>query len=459
MSARAPSSPFRAELGATLRLAGPLALANLLQMAVYSSDVMFVSRLGEQALAASSLAVSIFALINWGMLGLTGAAAPLIAAEIGSRRHSVREVRRTLRMALWLSVFCAAVGMALCQLGEALMLATGQDPVIAGMAQHFLSILSIALLPMIMANVLRVFVSAMGKPVFATLITALAILVNVAGNYVLVFGHFGAPALGLTGSALSSLATSVVTLFAYVLAIQRDRRMRRCYIWGRFWRPEWKRLKEMVRLGIPIALTVMAEGGLFGSAAYLMGRIDVAQLAAHTIALQVAAIFFQIPYGIGQAATIRVGYHYGAGDAANAGRAGWAALCACMVSQVLAAAVMLLAPVLVLSAYVDVTDPANAELVAIATTFLLVAAAFQLFDGVQTVMAGALRGLQDTKWPMIIALSGYWLIGFVVAAWLGLATPLEGLGVWYGLMAGLVAVAAMLLWRWHGRERLGLTPA
>jgi len=327
------------------------------------------------------------------------------------------------------------------------------------MAQHFLSILSLALLPMIFSNVLRVFVSAMGRPVFATLITALAILVNVSGNYVLVFGHFGAPALGLTGSALSSLITSIITLLAYILAIRSDRRMRRCHIWGRFWRPEWKRLKEMVRLGIPIALTVMAEGGLFGSAAYLMGRIDVAQLAAHTIALQVAAIFFQIPYGIGQAATIRVGFHYGAGDAANAGRAGWAAFWAGMVCQVLSAAIMLFAPVLVLSAYVDVHDPANAGLVSIARTFLLVAAAFQLFDGVQTIMAGALRGLQDTKWPMIIALSGYWLVGFVIAAWLGLGTPLEGLGVWIGLMAGLVAVAVLLLWRWHKREDLGLTPA
>ncbi|MCW1402017.1 MATE family efflux transporter [Novosphingobium sp. MW5] len=450
---------MRAEIGATLRLAGPLALANLLQMAVYASDVIFVARLGQDALAASSLAVSIFMLVNWGLLGLTGAAAPLIAAELGHKAHSVREVRRTMRMALWLSALCAAVGMVVCQFGETIMLATGQDPMISAMAQQFLTILSFALLPMIVGNVLRTFVSTMGKPFFATLITALAIGVNVLGNFALVFGYFGFPALGLPGSALSSLITATVTLLAYLLVIQSDRRMRRTYIWGRFWRPEWKRLKTMVRLGIPIALTVMAEGGLFGSAAYLMGNIGAAQLAAHTIALQVAAAFFQIPYGIGQAATIRVGYHYGAGDRDGVRRAGLAVFGVCLIAQVFAIAAMLGAPRLIISAYVDPDLPENAAVVAFALQFLVIAAAFQMADGVQTVAAGALRGLQDTKWPMIIALAGYWLVGFVVAAWLGLWTPLAGIGVWTGLMAGLVVVALLLTWRWWRRERLGLVPA
>jgi MATE family multidrug resistance protein len=459
MTETAAPSPLRTEIGATLRLAGPLALANLLQMAVYASDVIFVARLGQDALAASSLAVSIFMLVNWGLLGLTGAAAPLIAAELGHKTHSVREVRRTMRMALWLSLLCAAVGMIVCQFGEVLMLATGQDPAISAAAQQFLTILSLALPFMIMSNVLRTFVSTMGRPIFATLITALAIGVNVLGNFALVFGKFGFPALGLPGSALSSLITAVITLLAYVIVIQTDRRMRRTYIWGRFWRPEWKRLKTMVRLGIPIALTVMAEGGLFGSAAYLMGNLGAAQLAAHTIALQIAAAFFQIPYGIGQAATIRVGYHYGAGDRQGIARAGIAVFGVCLIAQVIAIAAMVGAPRFIISAYVDPDAPANAAVVAFALQYLVIAAAFQLADGVQTVAAGALRGLQDTKWPMIIALAGYWLVGFVVAAWLGLWTPLAGIGVWIGLMAGLVVVAVLLTWRWWRRDALGLVRA
>lgn len=459
MSEPAPPSPLRTEIGATLRLAAPLALANLLQMAVYASDVIFVARLGQDALAASSLAVSIFMLINWGLLGLTGAAAPLIAAELGRKQHSVREVRRTMRMALWLSLLCAVVGMVVCQFGQTIMLATGQDPTISAVAQEFLTILSLALPFMIMSNVLRTFVSTMGRPIFATMITALAIGVNVLGNYALVFGNFGFPALGLPGSALSSLVTAIVTMIAYIVVIQTDRRMRRCYIWGRLWRPEWKRLKTMVRLGIPIALTIMAEGGLFGSAAYLMGNIGAAELAAHTIALQVAAAFFQIPYGIGQAATIRIGYHYGAGDHQGVARAGIAVFGVCLIAQVLAVAAMVGAPRFIISAYVDPDLPENAAVVAFALQFLVIAAAFQLADGIQTVASGALRGLQDTKWPMIIALAGYWLVGFVVAAWLGLWTPLAGIGVWIGLMAGLVVVAILLTWRWWRREALGLVRA
>ncbi len=452
-------SPWRKEIGATLQLAVPLALANLLQMAVYASDVIFVAHLGQEALAASSLAISIFALVNWGLLGLTGSVAPLIAAELGAKAHSVREVRRTIRMALWLALASAITGMVICHFGEALMLATGQNPRIAERSQAFLSLLSAALLPMIVSNVLRMFVSAMGRPVFATLITALAIIINVIGNLAFVFGYFGAPALGLQGSALASVITGFLTMIAYIIIIQSDRRMRRTHIWGRWWRPEWQRLRQMVRLGVPIALTVVAEGGLFGSAAYIMGNIGPAQLAAHAIALQIAAFFFQIPYGIGQGATIRVGWHFGAGDRQGIAHAGRAAMLLCVGFQLVAAAIMLIAPHLLVSVYVNVRAPGNAVMVGFAMQYLVIAAAFQLFDGVQTVAAGALRGLQDTRMPMIIALSGYWLAGFTTAFWLGLGTPLEGLGVWIGLMAGLVVVAALLTWRWHRRDGLGLLPA
>jgi multidrug resistance protein, MATE family len=458
MNSKAPTSPFRAELGATLHLAAPLALANLMQMSIYAVDVIFVARLGEQALAAASLSTALFGQMVWTFSGLTGAAAPLIAAELGRRKHAVREVRRTVRMALWLTMLCGLVGLAVCQAGEAILLATGQDPAVAARAGQFLAILGWSMVPQVACNVLRNFVAALGRPVFAMAIMGLAIAVNALGNYALIFGHFGLPAMGLQGSALATLITSCATLLAYCAVIRMDRRMRRYHLFGRWWRTEWSRFREIVRIGLPIGLIVLAEGGLFNAATFLMGLIGPAQLAGHALAFQVAALAFQVPFGVGQAATIRVGYHYGARDRAAIGLAGWAALAVGIGFSLFAATAMLLFPRTILSAYVAVDDPANAAMVHFALQFILVAAAFHLFDAVQTVAGGILRGLQDTQVPMILALLGYWLAGGMAAVALGFATPLGGLGVWIGLAIGLIVVAGLLLWRWHRRGALGLVP-
>lgn len=448
-----PFHPFRAELDATLRLAAPLALANMLQMAVFATDVMFVSRLGQEPLAASSLAVAIVGVVMMGLIGVTSAVAPLVAAELGRRAHAVREVRRSVRMALWLAAVLAVGAIALCTQGERLMLATGQHAQVAAMGGHFLRILSFALLPMVVGNVLRTFVSALGRPAIATTITGLSILVNAGGNYVFVFGHFGAPALGLTGSAISSILTASASVLAYALAIRADRRLRRFHIFGRFWRTEWSRMREMLRLGLPIAGTLIAEGSLFSSAAFLMGRIGEAELAGHTVALQVAAFTFQVPFGIGQAATIRVGLHYGAGNRVGIGHAGWAAILTGFVFTGASAMAIVAFPRLIASVYIDVAAPANAAMVALALQYMLVAAGFQLFDGLQAVTSGVLRGIQDTRMPMVIAIVSYWLAGFGVSVVLGLFTPLRGLGVWIGLAVGLLCAALMLLARWHWRAR------
>ena len=449
-------TPWRTEFGATLRLAVPLAATNLLQMLIHAVDVIFIARLGDQPLAASSLGIAVFGLTMWAMTGLTGACAPLIAAELGRRGPAVREVRRTVRMGLWVSVGFGLLGMGIGFSGEAILLASGQDAQISALSGQFLAILSWAMIPMVLASVFRIFVAALGKPAYATGITLLALGTNIFGNWVLVFGNLGMPALGLEGSAISSLITSLAMIAAYVAVIGQDRLLRRYHIFGRWWRPEWQRLRQIMVIGTPIALTVLAEAGLFSGAALLMGRIGSVELAAHTLALNLAALTFQIPFGIAQAATIRVGYHFGAQDRAAAGRAGWAALLVSVLFMGVMAAGMMAAPRFILSLYVDPAAPQNAAMVAFAVQYLVIAAAFQLFDGAQAVAAGALRGLQDTRMPLLIALFGYWMIGFVVAIWLGFYTPLEGTGVWIGLAVGLVVVAALLSWRWHRREALGL---
>jgi MATE family multidrug resistance protein len=445
------------ELRATLALAVPLAATNLLQMLIHAVDVIFIARLGDTPLAASSLGIAIFGLTLWAMTGLVGACAPLIAAERGRKLHSVRDIRRTVRMGMWVAVGCGCVGMGIAFAGEALLLLSGQAPGIAAMAGNFLFVLAFAMIPMIMAGVFRIFVAALGKPGYATAITLLALGTNILGNWALVFGNLGLPALGLTGSALSSVITALAMLAAYVFVIRHDRTLRRYRIFGRWWRPEWSRMKEIIMIGAPIAMTVLAEAGLFSGAALLMGRFGETELAAHTLALNLAALAFQIPFGTAQAATIRVGFHHGAGDARGAGRAGWVALAIGTGFMSTTALAMLLVPTLLLRIYIDPDAPANAALIGFALQYLMWAAVFQLADGIQAVGAGALRGLQDTRVPMWIAIFSYWVPGFGLAIGLGFFTPLEGTGVWIGLATGLFFAATLLLRRWARRDRLGLT--
>ena len=246
---------------------------------------------------------------------------------------------------------------------------------------------------------------------------------------------------------------------AYVVMIRRDRRLRRYRLFGKWWRPEWARLRELVRLGVPIAMTMTFEGAVFSAAAFLMGLIGVTEVAAHAVALQIAAIAFQVPYGIAQAATIRVGMAYGAADHGWIGRAGRVALIVGTGFMVLTAIALWIAPRLFVSAYLDTSDPANARTVALAVAYLAVAAAFQIFDGAQVVAAGVLRGLQDTRIPMIVAGLGYWVAGFGTALLFGFGLHWRGVGIWIGLATGLAAVAVALGWRWAWRDRLGLLPA
>ena len=449
----------RAEFRALLLLAGPLVGANLIQMAVSAVDVIFVARLGTLDLAAATLGVFVFNLLMFALIGLTSAAAPLIAAELGRRAHAVREVRRSVRMALWLGVLGTIPVVLILAHGETLMLLAGQNPEVARRAGRFMDIIAFAVLPGVGAGVMRTAAAALGRPGWAFVVTGLSLLVGIAGNWLLVFGNMGFPALGLEGSAIASVASLGVMMIAYVVILLTDRRLRRFHLFGRWWYTEWSRFREIVRLGTPIMLTWMFEGALFGGAAILMGLIGVAEVAAHAIALNIAAAAFQVPFGVAQAATIRVGMAYGAQDRVWIARAGNVALVVGIGFMATTALLIWAVPRPLIGIYVDPDLPKNAVVVALALKFLGVAAVFQLVDGAQAVAAGVLRGLQDTRVPMLIALFGYWVVGFGIAILLGFRTSLAGEGVWWGLFAGLAVVSVLLLWRWSKREPLGLVQA
>lgn len=446
------------ELRALAMLAGPLVAANLLQMAIGAVDVIFVARLGTVDLAAATLGVFAFNLTMFALIGLTSAAAPLIAAELGRRRHAVREVRRSVRMALWVGATgCVPVILILAH-GETLLLLARQEPEVARRAGVFMNLVLLAIVPGVAAGIMRTAAAALGRPGWTFVVTGLALGASIVANWALVFGNLGFPALGLAGSALATVVATTAMALAYAVILLTDRKLRRYRLFGRWWAAEWSRYREIVRLGTPIMLAWVFEGALFGGAAILMGLIGVTEVAAHAIALNIAAIAFQLPFGLAQAATIRVGIAFGARDHAWIALAGRVALTVGIGVMALTAGAIWAFPRLFVSGYLDVADPANARVVGLALQFLVVAAAFQLADGAQAVAAGVLRGLQDTRVPMLIALFGYWVVGFGTAALLAFRLEWGGVGVWWGLCAGLAAASVLLLWRWRARGRLGLLP-
>jgi MATE family multidrug resistance protein len=456
-----PGAPqtLSAEVRATARLAGPLVLSNLAQTLIYATDVLMIGWLGPHSLAASALAVNLFSVLLFTGTGLVSAAAPLIASELGARRHSVREVRRTVRMALWAALVYVVPCWLLLWNARPLLIALGQDPALAAEAARFLHVVQWGLLPALGIVVLRTFVSALGRPLPALVVTLAGVAINAALNWGLIFGHLGLPALGLEGSALASAITQAAMLLILIAIVLGDRGFRRYRLFGNAWRFDPARFREVWRIGLPIAATLAFEVTVFSAAVYLMGLISQASIAAHAVALQIAAVTFMVPLGLSQAVTIRVGMAYGARDLRWIGWAGTAALTLAMGFMALAALGMWLFPHLLVGLFLDPADPANGPVIPLAISFLGIAAIFQLADGAQVVGAAMLRGLHDTRVPMLFAGFGYWVVGLGSGAWLAFGAGWQGIGVWTGLALGLATVAVLMQWRWSQRARLGLLPA
>ena len=446
---------WRTELAETYALAWPLVLANLTQQVIQATDILLMGRLGASQLAAATLALNLTFTFNLFLLGLLTASAPMMATALGQRANAVRDVRRTFRAGLWLIVIAMPpYWLALWHVGD-VMLAFGQSAELASQGQTFLRAYMWCTAPWLLFQLLRNFVSALERPRIILWLSIFGIGLNALLSWSLIFGHFGLPAFGLLGGGIGSSLTWLVMCAALVAVTLRERRFRRFHLFGHWWRFDPQRLAAMVRLGWPIGLTMALEMGVFALAVYFMGWIGEAAVAAHAVALQLAAITFMVPLGLGQAATVRVGRALGRGDPAGITRAGWTAWVGGVAFMGAMAIGMWAFPRPLVTLFLaDV--PANAQVIALAIGFLQVAAAFQLVDGAQVIGAGMLRGLHDTRWPLIFALVGYWGIGLGIGAWLAFAADWQGVGIWVGLAAGLAAVAVLMLWRWVRRDKLGL---
>lgn len=455
---RAGRGAWTREIVATLGLAWPLILTNVAQTALQATDVLMLSWLSPEALAAGALGSNLMFVCFIAGLGLLSAISAMIAAERGRKRHAVREVRRTVRQGFWAGCVLVVPAWLLLWNARTVLGWLGQDPVLSEAAAAYARAVMWCLLPAYLYLTLRNFVAALERPLLALVVGIAAVGVNALLNWALIFGNWGAPRLELVGAGWATVATNVFLFGALAGLVLADRRARRYHVFGRFWRADWPRFRQLWRLGLPISAIVLFEVTIFSAAVFLMGLISTEALAAHQIAIQIASLSFMVPLGISMAATVRVGLAYGAGDHAAIARAGWIGFALGVGFMALMGIVMIAAPRLLISAFLDVSDPANAVVVSLAVSYLALAALFQVVDGAQAVTAGMLRGLHDTRVPMFMALTGYWLFGMPLAVGLGFGAGWEGVGIWFGLAGGLALTALLLVWRWLGRERLGLLP-
>ncbi len=442
----------------TVALAWPLILSNLTMALIGATDVLMLGWLGARELAAATLGFNLAMSAAIFCMGLITASAPMMATEIGRMGNSVRDVRRTFRQAMWAATAVILPFWIILWNTETILLAFGQRPDLAAMAGTYISAYMWSILPFLFFIILRNFISALEQPVTALIISIIGVLANGLFNYALIFGKFGVREFGVIGAGIGSVMTNVLMFAGMALVVIYHKRFRRYHLFGRFWRSDWQRFRTMWKLGLPIAVTMGLEGSVFGLAALLMGLISAESVAAHAIALQLAALTFMVPMGLGQAATVRVGIQYGRKNHAGIMRAGWVSFLLGTSFMAAMALIFVLAPDLLISMFIDASAPGNAEVAALAVSFLAIAAIFQIVDGAQVVGAGMLRGLHDTTMPMLFALMGYWFIGIGVGAGLAFWQDWEGIGIWTGLAGGLAVVAVLMLTRWTMRAKLGLLP-
>ncbi|MBR0825023.1 MATE family efflux transporter [Bradyrhizobium manausense] len=438
------------EFGETLRLAVPMMLTQLGQIAMMTTDLALIGRLGEDSVAAAALAHTVYFVSFTFGLGLVAAVSPLAAQAFGA--GDPRRIRRSLRVGLWVSLLISLPMMASPLYGEEILLALGQAPHSAALAQRYLHGLAWGIAPALGFIALRGMMSAVNHPQPPLWITIAAIPANALLVYALIHGLYGLPRLGLFGAGLATTLVNFGTFFAALGIVAYRKPFADYHPLVHLWRIDWPLMRQLLAIGAPISFSLLMEYGLFSSAALLMGLISTTALAAHQIALQVTAVLFMIPLGIGLAATVRVGHAFGRNEPAAVKRAG---LVAALLGITLVAALTL---AIVLTRYQLARlffggGDASEATVELTATLLLVGATFFIADGLQSIMGGALRGLNDTRMTLVFAAIGYWCVAFPIAWVLAFHTHLGAVGVWIGLSIGSFVYAGLLILRFQRLAR------
>lgn len=439
----APATGLGAQARALVWLAGPLVLSNVAGFAIHMTDVLMMGWYDITQLAGMVLAGSFYFITFIAGSGFAAAVLPLVATAAAN--GDATEVRRVTRMGVWLTAAYAAVALPFLLSAGPILRSMGQAPEVAEAAGRYLAIAGWMIVPALAIAVLRSFLSALERTGVVLWITVGIAILNALFAWAFIFGHWGAPELGIVGAAWSALVTN--TVGALALGGYAVWRLPRYRLLQRVWRPDWPVLARVFRMGLPIGGQLLAEVGLFASSAAMVGWVGAVPLAAHGVTMQLAAIAFMFHLGLSQAATVRAGQALGRGDRDGLRQTGLAATLLSGGFALLTSTAFLLWPATLLGLFVDPADPARPEVLAVGATLLTLAAAFQLFDGFQVLAIGLLRGIQDTAVPFAIAALSYWLVGMPAAYALGFVAGGAEVGVWLGLVLSLVVVATLLMLR------------
>ncbi len=455
-SPAAPAKTYFQHLRATLVLGVPLVFTQIVYMLISVTDNLMMGWLGVTELAAGTLAFQlIFIALIIGM-GFAAAIIPLVATAIG--REDRQSARRSTRMGLWVLLIVVFALIIPLFFSEQILLALGQKPELAALAATYVAIAKWSLIPAFLISGLRNFLTSLERTNAIVIVAVTMAVLNGVLNWALIFGNFGAPRLEMEGAAIATVIANLVALFMMGIYIHTSKATRPYALFQSFWRPEWKAFQEVVKLGWPISLTIFSEVGMFSAASVMIGWIGTIPLAAHGIALQWASLAFMVPLGFAQAGSVRVGLAAGRKDKQAIGSAAWTAVFVGLVFASIFALVFWIFPEPLIEIFLEEGSIDAGAVLSYAIPLFAMAAIFQLFDALQVASGSNLRGLQDTKIPMIIATISYWPIGMGLAYLLAFPLGFGGAGVWAGLVAGLAVAGIGLTWRFVRRETLGLVP-
>ena len=437
-----PAMKWRDHIRQNMRLAAPLMIGQLATIGIWTSDTIAMGRIDSASLAAGALASRYYQPFFFLALGISLAVGPLVAQGLGAGDE--RQVRRAFRQGMAVAVALGVVTAPLMFIGEHVLVALGQDAGLAALGQPFLFWSSFGLPFMFLSFVLRQFLISHQRPMPQVIALVLALAANVGLNEALVSGIGPFPAMGLAGVALATTLVYVMLCAGLVAYIGMTKPFRDSRPFRRIWVMDWAVTARLLRIGVPIGLTIVAEAGMFIAVTFLIGLFSTAALAAAAIANQIAAVSFMIPIAIAQGSTVRVGNFAGAGDRANLSRSAGATFWIGIAATVATTLILLIWPQTLIGIFLKGDDAMFADVMALALPMLVLTALFQIPDGVQAIAMAVLRGLNDTRIPGLVAIASFWVPGVAAGALAGFTLGLGPSGVWGGLLLGL-SVAAVLL--------------